>query len=444
MTLRAPEPSAAFAIRGETFAFVADPAVVGPTAAYRYDSDGAVVVDGGIVVDTGTASTVLARHPGIRVDHYPGKLIMAGFVDCHIHYPQTRVIASYGAQLIEWLNTYTFPAELAFADPDHAAAIAELFFAEVLRNGTTTVSSYCTVHPQSVEAFFSAASARNMRVAAGKVLMDRNAPSGLLDTPQSGYDQSKALIGRWHGKGRNIYAVSPRFAPTSSPEQLAIAGALWAEHPGTLMQTHVGESTKEIAWVRELFPDAPDYFGVYERFGLAGPGANFGHAIHLTSRERAALCDSGSGISHCPTSNTFIGSGLFDLAGTVHNSSSVPIGLATDVGGGSSFSMFATMRTAYEIAQLRGHSLHPIQAFHLATLGSAKVLRMDDRIGNLAAGYEADVIVLDPKSRPVLAERVSQARSISDVLFALMILGDDRAIVETYIAGEKSRPKEHA
>ena len=303
----------------------------------------------------------------------------------------------------------------------------------MLRNGTTTVSSYCTVHPRSVDAFFAAANKRDMRVAGGKVMMDRNAPPGLLDTPQSGYDDSKALIARWHAKGRNVYAVSPRFAPTSSPEQLEAAGALWREHPGTLMQTHVSENAKEIAWVRELYPDAPDYFGVYERFGLSGPGANFGHAIHLNARERDALRASGSGISHCPTSNTFIGSGLFDLAGLKPGL----IGLATDIGGGSSFSMFATMRTAYEIAQLRGHSLHPVQAFYLATSGSARVLRMERRIGNLAAGMEADIIVLDPRSRPILAGRVGQARGIEDVLFALMILADDRAVKAVYVNGTR-------
>ncbi len=433
-----------FAIRGQTFSYKADP-FAGPTEqAYSFDSDGVVVVSDGRIVETGTALAVLPRHPYIRVDHYPDHIVMAGFIDCHIHYPQVRVIASYGKQLIDWLNDYTFPAELAFADPAHCAAIAQVFFDEVLRNGATTVSSYCTVHPQSADAFFAAATARNMRVAGGKVLMDRNAPAGLTDTPQSGYDQSKELIARWHGKGRNVYAVTPRFAPTSSPEQLGAAGALWAEHPGALMQTHVSENAKEIAWVRELFPDAPDYFGVYERFGLTGPGANFGHAIHLSPRERDALRASGSGVSHCPTSNTFIGSGLFDLAGMTGGPRPVPVGLATDIGGGSSFSMFASMRSAYEIAQLRGHSLHPVQAFHLATLGSAKVLRMDQQVGNLAAGYEADIIVLDPKSRPILAERVSQARSIEDVLFALMILGDDRAVTETYIAGKKSRPRDIA
>ena len=423
----------AFAIRGETFAFKGDPFVVKPEEAYSYDSDGVVIIHDGRIREVGNAAGLLARHPGIAVDLYPGHLIMAGFVDCHIHYPQTRVIASYGKQLIEWLNTYTFPAELAFADPAHAATISEVFFAEVLRNGTTTVSSYCTVHPQSADAFFEAASRRNMRVAGGKVMMDRNAPAGLTDTPQSGYDETKALIERWHGKGRNVYAVSPRFAPTSSSEQLEAAGAVWREHPGTLLQTHLSENLNEIAWVRELFPEAEDYFGVYERFGLAGPGANFGHAIHLSERERLALKASGSGISHCPTSNTFIGSGLFDMA----SMAGIPIGLATDVGGGSSFSMFATMRTAYEIAQLRGVSLHPVQAYYLATVGSARVLRMESQVGNLVAGNEADMVVLDPRAKPILTERLSRAKSIEDLLFALMILGDDRVVKAVYSAGQR-------
>jgi len=423
----------AFAIRGETFAFSGDPFAIAPHDAYRHDTDGIVVVEDGRIRDVGTASTVLSRYPAIPIQGFPGHLIMAGFVDCHIHYPQLRVIASYGAQLIEWLNTYTFPAELAFADPMHADKIAEAFFEEILRNGTTTVSSYCTVHPQSVDAFFAAASSRNLRVAGGKVMMDRNAPVGLTDTPKKSYDESRALIARWHGIGRNVYAISPRFAPTSTPEQLEAAGALWHEHPGTLMQTHLSENSREIAWVRELFPQSPDYFGVYERFGLTGPGANFGHAIHLEPREREAMLGSGSGISHCPTSNTFIGSGLFDLAGMT----GAPIGLATDVGGGSSFSMLATMKAAYEIAQLRGVSLHPVQAFYLASLGSARVLGMSHQIGNLAPGHEADVIVLDPRSKPILAERIGQARNIEDVLFALMILGDDRAVRAVYTAGER-------
>jgi guanine deaminase len=270
---------------------------------------------------------------------------------------------------------------------------------------------------------------------AGKVMMDRNAPPALRDTPKASYDASKRLIGRWHEKGRLTYAITPRFAPTSSAEQLDAAGLLWAEHPSCAMQTHLSENRAEIDWVASLFPDAPDYFGVYESFGLTGPGSNFGHAIHLSERERAAFRASGSGVSHCPTSNAFIGSGLFDMAGLRAGADPVTVGLATDVGGGSSFSMLATMRSAYEIAQLRGYSLHPVNAFWLATAGSAELLRQSDRVGALERGLEADIILLDPKATPLLAQRAARADSVSDLLFALMILGDDRAVRRTYSGG---------
>ena len=425
------------ALRGQTLSFKADPFAAGIDAALAHESDGLVVIRDGLIEAVGPAATLLPRYPGIAVEHYAGDLIMAGFVDAHAHYPQTAIIASYGAQLIEWLNKYTFPAELAFGDAAHAARLSEFYLDECLRNGTTTASVYCTVHPASVEALFSAAERRGMRMLAGKVMMDRNAPAGLLDTAQTGYDQSKALIGKWHRRGRLGYAISPRFAPTSTFEQLEAAGALWAEHPDTALQTHYAESTREIEWVRELFPDAGDYLDVYDKAGLLGRGANLGHAIHMSDRERARLRETGTGISHCPTSNTFIGSGLFDLYGLAGPPASISVGLATDVGGGSSFSMFATMRGAYEIAQLRGQSLHPIVAFYLATLGSARVLRLENKIGNLAAGYEADMVVIDLRSRPLLAERVAAAKSIADVLFAQMILADDRAIKAVYLAGRR-------
>lgn len=436
-----------FALRGPTLAFKADPLAIAadggdPADALAFDADGAVVIESGRIAAAGTASHVLADEPGLPVITYSSShLISAGFVDAHAHFPQTRIIASYGKQLIDWLNAYTFPAEQAFADPARAAADADLYLDECLRNGITTASVYCTVHEGSVDAIFAAAARRGLRLAAGKVLMDRNAPAGLTDTAQSGYDASARLIGRWHGKERLHYVVSPRFAPTSSPAQLEAAGALWRASPGTLMQTHMSENRDEIAWVARLFPDAPNYLGVYERHGLVGPGANFGHCIHLTARERARLRETGSGISHCPTSNLFIGSGLFDLAGLAAGGQPrSPIGLATDVGGGSSFSMFATMRAAYEIAQLRGASLHPATAWYLATLGSAQVLRLDDRIGNLAQGYDADIVVLDLQSRPLLAERMKTARSIAEVLFAQMILADDRAIHAVYVGGKRVLP----
>lgn len=426
-----------FALRGQTLSFRDDPFRVTPDEAVRHHEDGAVVVSGGKILEVGPAPDVLARFPGIAVESYAGHLIMAGFVDTHVHYPQLEIIASYGAQLLEWLNRYTFPAESKFADPAYARAAAEAFLDANLHNGVTTASVYCTSHPQSVDAFFEAASERGMRMVAGKVMMDRNAPSQVCDTAEQGYRDSKALIERWHGRGRLTYAVTPRFAPTSSPEQLEAAGMLWREHPTTLMQTHISESVYEIEWVKELYPDAPDYLGVYEKYGLLGPGANFGHAIHLTEREVARLTETGSAISHCPTSNTFIGSGLFDMQSRRDCLDPIDVGLATDIGGGSSMSMFATMKACYEICQLQGYSLHPVKAFYLATLGGAKVLRMHDKVGNLAAGYEADIIVIDLASKPLIRHRMGFVDDLWEALFVQMILADERAISATYVAGQK-------
>jgi len=424
-------------LRGQTLSFRDDPFLVGPDAAVDFRSDGAVAIAGGRIIAAGAAGDILRAHPQAEVETWPHHLIMAGFVDCHAHYPQIGIIASYGEQLLEWLTKYTFPEECRFGDPAYAAVAADRFLGELLRNGTTTVSAYCTSHAASVDAFFAAAKARGMCVAAGKVMMDRNAPDALLDTAERGYEASKALIARWHRQDRLAYVVSPRFAITSTPAQLEAAGTLWREHPDTLMQTHLSENPKEIAWVRDLYPQAPDYLGVYERYGLVGPGANFGHAIHLSPREWASLAGTGSGISHCPTSNLFIGSGLFDMDAARERGTPIAVGLGTDVGGGSSFSMLATMKASYEICQLKGYSLHPAKAFWLATMGSAKVLRMDDRIGNLAAGYDADIAVLDLASTPLIAERTRRAADLWETLFIQMILGDDRAVAATYVAGRK-------
>ena len=423
-------------LKGQTLAFVDDPFVVGPDLATRFETDGAVWIEGGLVRAFGPADAIIAEASSVPVHDFGKHLITAGFVDCHAHYPQLPIIASYGEQLLTWLEKYTFPTETAFQDAGVAAEAASFFVDECLRNGITSSAVFATVHPESVDVFFEAAAARNLRMACGKVLMDRNAPDGLRDTAQDGYDQSKALIDAWHGKGRNVYALTPRFAPTSTPEQLAAAGALWSEYPDILMQTHLSENPKEVAWVADLFPDAPDYFGVYEHFGLVGPGAIFGHAVHLTNRERAAIRDTGSAIAHCPTSNTFIGSGLFDMQGLRDREATIPVGLATDVAGGSSLSMFTTMRTAYEIAQLRGYSLHPAKAWHLATVGSATAMRIADKVGNLAPGMEADLIIIDLTSTNLIRRRVARAENIWDVLFAQMILADDRAIAATYVAGE--------
>ncbi len=419
---------------GQTLRFRAKPIHVGPQDAVLHDSHGAVLVRDGRIAAVGPAATLRAAHPGEPVHDLGRALLMAGFVDAHAHYPQTGIIASWGKRLIDWLETYTFPEEMRFADPAHAARIAALYLDLNLSHGITTSCAYCTIHPGSVDALMGAAQARGLRLAAGKVMMDRNAPEGLRDTAQSGHDDSAALIARWHGVDRLTYAVTPRFAPTSSPAQLEAAGALWAANPTCLMQTHLGEQVEEIAWVGRLFPDAPDYLGVYERFGLTGPGAVMGHAIHLSAREIAALRDSGTAIAHCPTSNAFIGSGLFD-AGLAET---IPVGLATDVGGGSSFSMLRTMAAAYEIGQLRGRALHPAQLLWLATQGAADALRMGDAVGNLAPGREADLIALDLASTPAIAERAARADTLWEAVFPTIMMGDDRAIAGVWIAGRPS------
>jgi guanine deaminase len=423
-------------LRGQTLAYRGDPFEVAPEAAVEHHSDGAVVIAGTKIAEVGPAAAILARHPGVPIDSYPGHLIMAGFVDCHVHYPQIDIIASYGEQLLAWLEKYTFPCEAKFGDRAHGDETAHTFLDECLRHGTTSASVYCTVHPHSVDAFFSAAQQRNFCVAAGKVLMDSNARDDLLDTAERGYAESKALIARWHGVGRLTYAVTPRFAVTSSPAQLEAAATLWKEHPTTLLQTHLAENALEVERVRALHPGPPDYLGIYEKYGLLGRGANFGHAIHLCKREIVRLRESGSGISHCPTSNLFIGSGLFDMQTLRDSDTPIVVGLATDVGGGSSCSMFTTMKAAYEICQLRGYKLHPAKAYYLATLGSARVMGMDDRIGNLAAGFDADVVVLDLKSQALIARRMAHIDDIWGALFLQMILADDRAVRATYIAGQ--------
>ena len=424
-------------LKGQTLSFRGDPFAVGPDEATRYERDGAVWIRDGHVAAVGPAPEVIAQADDTPVTDYGAGLICAGFVDCHVHYPQLPIIASYGEQLLEWLERYTFPCESAFSDHNHARHIADLFLDECVKNGTTTAAVYATVHPESVEAFFEASSAKGLRMACGKVLMDRNAPENLRDTAESGYEQSKQLIEKWHGKDRGVYAITPRFAPTSTAEQLRAAGELWREYPDTLVQTHISENTNEIEWVAELFPDQEDYLAVYEAFDLVGPGAIFGHGIHLTTRERAALLEAGAALAHCPTSNLFIGSGLFDMAGLRDTSTPITVGLATDVAGGSSLSMFTTMRAAYEVAQLRGHNLHPAKLWYMATIGSAQAMRLDDRIGNLAPGMEADVIVLDLASTPLIEARINEAEDIWDVLFAQMILADERAIRATYSGGQQ-------
>ena len=420
---------------GRVRAFRADPFLGAPERSAVYEARGGVLVEGGRISAVGEGAALRRAHPQAEVEDLGEALILPGFVDCHAHYPQTAIIASWGRRLIDWLNGYTFPEEMRFADAAYARARAELYLDLCLANGITTACVYATVHPQSAEAVFAAAEARGLRLIASKVMMDRNAPEGLRDDPERGAEESAALISRWHGRGRLSYAITPRFAPTSSEAQLAAAGALRAAHPECLVQTHLSEQPEEIAWVRELFARDADYLAVYERHGLAGAGAVMGHCIHLEPRERAALGASGASVAHCPTSNTFIGSGLCDVRGL--REAGAKVGLATDVGGGSSFSMLRTMGAAYEVSQLHGAPLHPAELLWLASEGSARALGLSGVVGTLAAGAEADLIALDLRATPVLAQRASRAESVWEELFAAMMLGDDRCVSGVWVDGRR-------
>ncbi len=420
---------------GQTFEVSGDPFMMPWQEAVRINENGALLLRDGRIEEMGDASRLRATHPHAPVTDYGKHLICPGFVDAHVHYPQTAMIASWGKQLIDWLNSYTFPEEMRFADPAYASIIAARYLDLAVAHGTTSMCSFATIHPDSVDAFFEAAETREMLTVAGKTCMDRNAPEGLRDTAQSAYDESAALLRRWHGRGRAHYAITPRFSPTSTPEQLDALGALWAEHPDCLMQTHLSEQVPEIDWVRGLYPNARDYLDTYEAHGLLGTKAIYGHAIHLESREIDRIAETGAALAHCPTSNSFIGSGLMDLAGLAARR--IPVGLATDTGGGSSFSMLRTMAAAYEIAQLRGVALHPAQLMFLATAGSARSLHLGHKIGRLATGMEADLTVLDLASTPVIAQRRAEAETIWEALFPTIMMGDDRAIVDVWIAGRK-------
>jgi guanine deaminase len=424
-------------LRGRVLSFVEEPQARDDRASYRLIEDGAVTIVDGIISAVGTFDPASAAGADI-IDHRPN-LILPGFIDAHIHFPQMQVIGAYAAALLEWLNTYTFIEEQRFGDPAHAARIAGRFFDELVRHGTTTAAAYCSVHPQSVDAFFTAAAERNMLMVGGKVMMDRNAPVALRDTAQSGYDDTKVLIGKWHGKGRAHYAITPRFAITSTHEQMAAAEALAREFPDLHIQTHVSENLAEIAFANELYPNYGDYVGIYEKFHLLGPKTLLGHCIHLSHRETEVLADTGAVAVFCPTSNLFIGSGLFDYE-RLHQHG-VRIATATDVGGGSSYSMLRTMDEGYKVMQLRGQRLNPLRSFYHLTLGNARAMSLDHRVGQLTPGMEADIVVLDSSATPQMRLRMETVDSLEQELFLLQTCGDDRAIAETYVMGEPQKSR---
>jgi guanine deaminase len=422
------------AFRASILHFLSDPGAADDPRATQYFDDGLLVVADGRVLAVGDATDLLPTLPaGTPATDCRPALILPGFVDAHIHYPQTDVIASFGTQLLDWLEQYTFPAERRFGDAAHARAVCEFFLDELLRNGTTTALVFGTVHRQSIDVFFEAAEARGMRMIAGKVLMDRHCPEDLRDTPAGGVRESAELIERWHGRARLGYAITPRFAITSSDEQLRLAGELARAHPTVHVHTHVAENMHEVAWARRLFPWSRSYLDIYDRFGLVRERSVFAHCIHLDADDRRRMGESGATAAFCPTSNLFLGSGLFDIEAM--DLAGIHIGVATDVGGGTSFSMLRTLADGYKVAQLRGHALGAARAFYLATLGGARALRLDREIGNFLPGKEADFVVLDLAATALLERRTSLARTLAEKLFALMTLGDDRCVRQTYVLG---------
>lgn len=422
------------AYRASLLHFHADPAF--SEHAFSWHEDGLLIVAGDKIHAAGDYAQLAATlPPGLVPLDYRGKIIMPGFIDTHLHFPQTDMIASPAPGLLPWLETYTFPTERQFGDPVHAREVAEFFLDELLRCGTTTAMVYCTVHKESVEAFFEASEARKLRMVAGKVLMDRHCPEFLCDSAEGGARDSEELIRKWHKRGRSLYAITPRFAPTSSEAQLHLAGELAAAYPDTFIQTHVSENDEECSWVKELFPKSRSYLDVYDRHGLMRPRAMFGHCIWLDDHDFARMAETQSAAAICPTSNFFLGSGLFDFEKA--DAARVQLSLATDVGGGTSFSMLQTMNEAYKVARLKGSYLPAVRMFYLATLGAARSMQLEGTIGNFMPGAEADFIVLDPQATPLLARRTKRCNNLEELLFALALLGDDRAIGATYAAGGK-------
>ena len=423
------------AYRASFLHLLGDPGNEIEPAAVEYVEDGILIVEEGRVAALGPASDLLRTLPAeTPLVDYRGYLVVPGFVDTHVHYPQLDMIAAYGSKLLDWLESYAYPAERAFADPRHAAAAANFFLSELLRNGTTSALVFATVHPQSVDALFDGALERNMRIVSGKVLMDRNCPEDLRDDPESAYRDSKALLQKWHGRGRLGYAITPRFAPTCSDEQLAAAGRLAAEHPDCYIHTHLAENPREVELVHKLFPERRSYLDVYDHHGLVRELSVFAHCLYLDDEDHDKMAKKGAAISFCPSSNLFLGSGLFNLE--LAERAGARIGLGTDVGAGTSLSMLSTMNEAYKIVHLEHQPMSPFKALYLATLGGAKALYLDADVGNFTTGKEADFVVLRKDATPLIKRRLAATNSIADTLFVLMMLGDDRSIHRTYVMGE--------
>lgn len=433
----APAPATPrLALRGPALTFTGDPCVIGP-AARHYESDALLAMADGKITHFGPAEALRSHlPPGIEINQQgQDTLMMPGFIDSHVHFPQLPMIAACGRPLLDWLHQYAFPTEQKCRDQEYARSVAKIFLQESLRHGITSACVYSTVYAASVDALFEEAEKLGMRLATGKVLMNRNAPQALLDTTQSGYDESKALIQKWHRRSRLSYAITPRFAPTSTRDQLEAAGALWKEYPDCYMQTHLSETKAEVAWVKQLFPERKNYLDVYDHYSLCGPRAVFGHGLHLSEAEWHRLHQSGAAIAHCPTSNFFLGSGTFDLFRAINPARPVRVGIGTDLGAGTTCSMLGTLNEAYKAAQIHGQALTSSHAFYVATRGTARALYLDDKIGSLAPGMEADVLVLDLKSTPLLEYRMRFCQDLEEALFIQMTLGDDRAVLETYVAG---------
>jgi len=422
------------AFRASLLHCLSDPGEDSRPSAHEYFEDGLLLVDDGIVTKAGDAAALLPELDADRkLCEFPGKLIVPGFIDCHVHFPQLDIIGSYGEQLLDWLHRYAYPAEALLADDDYANEVARAFVDELLLNGTTTALVFGTVHAHSADAIFEAAQAHDMRLVAGKVLMDSNCPPELRDDAVSGYRDSKQLIERWHNNGRLGYAITPRFALTSSEAQLAAAGKLAAEHPDVWVHTHLAENTEEVEEIARLFPSRRSYLDVYEHYGLLRERSVFAHCLHMDDTDRKTMAARGGAAAFCPTSNLFLGSGLFDLPAM--RAAGIRCGLGTDVGGGTSLSLMKTASEAYKVLHLQEHALPAMRALFLATLGAAEALYLDDCIGNFLPGKEADFVVLDPEASSLTARRARATSSIDEALFALLTLADDRHVAATYVRG---------